>query len=78
MTIATVTVLGTGILGAQIALQAAWHGFSVIAYDIDEAALAKGRGLVDAFALRLAGRYSWRGRGLGRGREGAHRLDGRS
>ncbi|ABS17390.1 MULTISPECIES: 3-hydroxyacyl-CoA dehydrogenase [Hyphomicrobiales] len=53
MTIATVTVLGTGILGAQIALQAAWHGFSVIAYDIDEAALAKGRGLVDAFALRL-------------------------
>lgn len=35
-----VTVLGTGVLGAQIAFQAASHGFEVTAYDIDDRALA--------------------------------------
>lgn len=35
----TVTVLGTGVLGSQIAFQAAFHGFAVTAYDIDQAAV---------------------------------------
>ena len=37
--ITTVAVLGTGVLGSQIAFQTAYHGFPVIAYDIDDAAL---------------------------------------
>ncbi len=51
--IKTLTVLGTGVLGSQIAFQAAFHGFAVTAYDVDEDALAKAR---DRFA-RLAGIY---------------------
>ncbi|TQJ36279.1 3-hydroxyacyl-CoA dehydrogenase [Arthrobacter sp. SLBN-122] len=51
--IKTLTVLGTGVLGAQIAFQAAFHGFAVTAYDVDEDALAKAR---DRFT-RLAGIY---------------------
>jgi len=47
------TVLGTGVLGSQIAFQAAFHGFAVTAYDVDEDALAKAR---DRFT-RLAGIY---------------------
>lgn len=35
-----VTVLGTGVLGSQIAYQTAFHGFEVIAWDIDDAAVA--------------------------------------
>ena len=31
-----VTVLGTGVLGSQIAFQTAFHGFPVVAYDIDD------------------------------------------
>jgi 3-hydroxybutyryl-CoA dehydrogenase len=38
-----VTVLGTGVLGAQIAFQTAYSGFDVTAYDINEAALEKAR-----------------------------------
>ena len=34
-----VTVLGTGVLGSQIAYQTAYRGFDVVAYDIDDAAL---------------------------------------
>lgn len=34
-----VTVAGSGVLGAQIAFQSAFHGKSVIVYDIDKAAL---------------------------------------
>ena len=49
--IKTLTVLGTGVLGSQIAFQAAIHGFAVTAYDVDEDALAKAR---DRFT-RLAG-----------------------
>jgi len=41
--IATVTILGTGVLGAQIAYQAAYSGFDVVAYDINETALAAAR-----------------------------------
>ncbi|TQJ61270.1 3-hydroxybutyryl-CoA dehydrogenase [Arthrobacter sp. SLBN-83] len=51
--IKTLTVLGTGVLGSQIAFQAAFHGFVVTAYDVDEDALAKAR---DRFT-RLAGIY---------------------
>ena len=49
-----VTVLGTGVLGAQIAFQCAFHGKSVTAYDIDAAALERAR---DALT-RLAQTYS--------------------
>ena len=38
-----VTVLGIGVLGSQIAYQAAFHGFEVTAYDIDEAALEQAK-----------------------------------
>ncbi|QWT23956.1 3-hydroxyacyl-CoA dehydrogenase [Subtercola sp. PAMC28395] len=38
-----VTVLGTGVLGSQIAFQAAFHGFDVTAYDISEEILEKAK-----------------------------------
>jgi len=53
---ARVTVLGLGVLGAQIALQTAAHGVEVTAYDVDDAALATGRGRLDAFAAAAAER----------------------
>lgn len=37
--IKNVTVLGAGVLGAQIAYQASFHGFKVVSYDINEDAL---------------------------------------
>ncbi|MCP2280087.1 3-hydroxybutyryl-CoA dehydrogenase [Nocardia amikacinitolerans] len=45
MTIAIrkVTVLGTGVLGSQIAFQTAFRGFAVSAYDINEPALEAAR-----------------------------------
>ena len=49
-----VTVLGLGVLGAQIALQTAAHGVAVTAYDVDDAALQVGRGRLDAFAKATA------------------------
>ena len=51
--IKTVTVLGTGVLGSQIAYQAAFGGFAVTAYDINDAALEKAR----ARFAHLAGIY---------------------
>lgn len=51
--IKTLTVLGTGVLGSQIAYQAAFHGFAVTAYDVDGDALEKAR----ARFARLAGIY---------------------
>lgn len=51
--IAAVTVLGTGVLGAQIAYQSAYSGFDVVAYDVDEKALAAGK----ARLARLAAIY---------------------
>ncbi|TCJ99033.1 3-hydroxyacyl-CoA dehydrogenase [Nocardia alba] len=45
-----VTVLGTGVLGSQIAFQTAFHGFDVTAYDIDEAALTAARTRFDGLA----------------------------
>jgi 3-hydroxybutyryl-CoA dehydrogenase len=49
-----VTVLGLGVLGAQIALQIAAHGVEVTGYDIDDAALQVARGRLDAFATAAA------------------------
>ncbi|WP_327147833.1 3-hydroxyacyl-CoA dehydrogenase [Nocardia sp. NBC_01329] len=51
--IRAVTVLGTGVLGSQIAFQTAFHGYRVQAYDIDNAALDAAR---ERFA-RLADTY---------------------
>ncbi|MGV9665571.1 3-hydroxyacyl-CoA dehydrogenase [Nocardia niigatensis] len=45
-----VTVLGTGVLGSQIAFQTAFRGFDVTAYDIDDAALTAARGRFDKLA----------------------------
>ncbi|WP_063043079.1 3-hydroxyacyl-CoA dehydrogenase [Nocardia pseudovaccinii] len=53
MTIRKVTVLGTGVLGSQIAFQTAFHGFDVTAYDISDEAIAGAR---DRFA-KLAATY---------------------
>lgn len=48
--IRTVTVLGCGVLGAQIAFQSALKGFPVTAYDINEEALAAARVRFDKLA----------------------------
>lgn len=45
--VSNVTVLGTGVLGSQIAYQAAFHGFTVTAYDITDDVLDKAK---DRFA----------------------------
>ncbi|MBL1078239.1 3-hydroxyacyl-CoA dehydrogenase [Nocardia sp. 2] len=45
-----VTVLGTGVLGSQIAFQTAFRGFDVIAYDIDDDALTAAKGRFDKLA----------------------------
>ncbi|AYF74236.1 3-hydroxyacyl-CoA dehydrogenase [Nocardia yunnanensis] len=42
-----VTVLGTGVLGSQIAFQTAFHGFEVTAYDISDEAVNTGRERLD-------------------------------
>ncbi|MDF2443489.1 MAG: 3-hydroxyacyl-CoA dehydrogenase [Subtercola sp.] len=62
--IVKVTVLGTGVLGSQIAFQAAWFGFDVTAYDLTDE-------LVEAAHARfgkLAGVYT--ADGVGGGGEG--------
>lgn len=48
--IRTVTVLGCGVLGAQIAFQSALKGFPVTAYDINDEALAAARVRFDKLA----------------------------
>lgn len=50
MTIKNVTVAGSGVLGAQIALQAAYHGFTVTVYDINEEALDKAKATFERIA----------------------------
>ena len=40
-TIKNVTVAGSGVLGAQIAFQTAYHGFSVVVYDLSDDILEK-------------------------------------
>lgn len=52
---ANVTVLGAGVLGAQIAFQAANHGKTVTAYDVDDAALEAARGRLDAIVAQYVG-----------------------
>jgi len=41
--IKNVTVLGTGVLGSQIAFQTAFHGFTVVAYDVNAEAIAQAK-----------------------------------
>ncbi|MEJ9078728.1 3-hydroxyacyl-CoA dehydrogenase [Gordonia malaquae] len=57
--IKNVVVLGTGVLGSQIAFQSAYHGFAVTAYDINNDAIeqAKGRfaGLVETYKNEVKG-----------------------
>nr|WP_269454358.1 3-hydroxyacyl-CoA dehydrogenase [Saccharothrix espanaensis] len=54
-----VTVLGTGVLGSQIAFQTAYSGFDVVAYDIGEDVLEQARGrfaaLVDTYRDEVPG-----------------------
>lgn len=52
-----VAVVGSGTMGRQIALQAAWGGLAVTLYDIDSAALARAR---EAIGAELA---AWVGAG---------------
>jgi len=50
MNIKNVTVAGSGVLGAQIALQAAYHGFRVTVYDINEEVLDKAKATFERIA----------------------------
>ncbi|WP_024442436.1 3-hydroxyacyl-CoA dehydrogenase [Mycobacterium sp. UM_WGJ] len=56
--IRSVTVLGAGVLGAQIAFQSAFKGLTVVAYDINDQALAAARqrfdGLVQTYVTEVA------------------------
>lgn len=47
MPIKNVTLLGTGVLGAQIAFQVAYCGFNVTSYDIDDEKIALARHTMD-------------------------------
>ncbi|MEV4667170.1 3-hydroxyacyl-CoA dehydrogenase [Microbacterium sp. LWO12-1.2] len=47
-----ITVLGTGVLGSQIAFQTAFHGFDVVAYDIDQPALDRASERFQGLAAR--------------------------
>lgn len=49
-TFTNVTVLGAGNLGAQIAFRAAFYGFNVTSYDINDEALEAARGRFDQIA----------------------------
>lgn len=57
--ITNVTVLGTGVLGSQIAYQTAFHGFTVTAYDITDEVLATAEkrfaGLAATYESEVAG-----------------------
>src|SRR4051794_1577865 len=50
----SVTVLGAGVLGAQIAFQTAVHGFPVTVYDVNEDAIAAARHRLEA----IVGQYT--------------------
>ena len=67
-----VTVIGTGVLGSQIAYQIAYSGFEVIAYDINDKALAKARKLVGDLAARYEQEVN--GASDGRARAALHRI----
>ncbi|WP_342318658.1 3-hydroxyacyl-CoA dehydrogenase [Corynebacterium mayonis] len=53
MAITNVTVLGAGVLGAQIALVTANRGFNVISWDINEEALQAATKRFDTFGTRM-------------------------
>ncbi|WP_303699349.1 3-hydroxyacyl-CoA dehydrogenase NAD-binding domain-containing protein [Brevundimonas naejangsanensis] len=59
-----VAVLGTGVLGSQIAFQTAYSGFDVVAYDISEEALEQARvrlaALVETYTTRCRARLEAR------------------
>jgi 3-hydroxybutyryl-CoA dehydrogenase len=48
-----VAVVGAGTMGQQIAFQCAGHGYDVILYDVDSAALDAASGRIDAYAEGL-------------------------
>lgn len=50
MSLTNLTVLGAGVLGAQIAFQAAYHGVKVVSYDINDDALANAKKRYDTLA----------------------------
>lgn len=54
-----VAVLGTGVLGSQIAFQSAYSGFEVVAYDINDESLQKARlrlaALVETYRKEVTG-----------------------
>lgn len=50
----SVTVLGAGVLGAQIAFQTANHGFDVTIYDVDDAAVEAARSRFTAIVAQYA------------------------
>ncbi|GAA4675155.1 3-hydroxyacyl-CoA dehydrogenase [Frondihabitans cladoniiphilus] len=55
--ISTIAVLGAGVLGSQIAYQAAWNGFTVVSYDVDDAALAAARTRFDRLGHTYEGAH---------------------
>ncbi len=54
-TFSSVTVLGAGVLGSQIAFQAATHGVPVTVYDVSDEAVAVGRRRLDAVVEQYVG-----------------------
>ncbi len=68
--ISKVTVLGTGVLGSQIAFQSAYSGFDVSVYDIDDAAIVKARqrfnALVETYEKEVSGAQGRADAALGR------------
>lgn len=50
MNLTNLTVLGAGVLGSQIAFQAAFHGVKVVSYDISDDALANAKKRYDTLA----------------------------
>lgn len=53
-----ITVLGTGVLGSQIAYQAAYHGFDVVAYDINAEVIEEAKARFDSLAAATRPRTS--------------------
>ncbi|WJY69062.1 3-hydroxyacyl-CoA dehydrogenase [Corynebacterium auris] len=53
MNIRNVTVLGAGVLGAQIALVTAYRGFNVVSWDITDEALQAASARFDAFGAQM-------------------------
>ncbi|MBV9415472.1 MAG: hypothetical protein JO363_10890 [Solirubrobacterales bacterium] len=45
-----IAIVGGGTMGQQIAFQCAGHGYDVVIYDIDEAALQRAEARIDAYA----------------------------